>query len=40
MKDKNLSFGFTENIGKFIILRRDIEKVRSLYKLYKVGLDI
>jgi len=40
MRSKNFSFGFTENIGEFVILRRDIEKVRSLCKLYGIGLDI
>ena len=40
MKSKNFSFSFTENVGEFVILRRDIRKVRSLCKFYKVGLNI
>jgi len=40
IRNKNFSFGFTENISKFMILRRDIGKVKSLYELYRVGLDI
>ena len=40
IRSKNFSFGFTKNISEFIILRRDIGKVRSLYKLCGVGLDI
>jgi len=27
MRSEDFSFGFTENIGKFVILRRDIGKV-------------
>jgi len=40
MRSKNFSFGFTENINKFIILRRDIGKVRNLCKLCEVSLDV
>jgi len=29
MRSKNFSLGFAENIGKFVILRRNIGKVRS-----------
>jgi len=32
MRSENFSFGFAENICKFMIFRRDIGKVRSLYK--------
>jgi len=39
MRSNDFSFGFTENIGKFVILRRDIGKVRSLCKLCRVGLN-
>ena len=41
MRSKNFSFEFTKNIGKFIILRKDIEEVRrSLCKVYGVCLDM
>jgi len=40
MRDKNFSFGFAKNIGKFVIFGRDIGKVRSLYKFYKVSLNV
>jgi len=40
MKSKNFNFGFAENISKFIIIRRDIGKVRSLCKFYRVGLNV
>ena len=40
MRNENFSFSFTENISEFMILRRNIEKVRSLCKLCRVGLDI
>ena len=40
MRSKNFSFGFAKNISKFIILRRDIGKVRRLCKFCKVGLNI
>jgi len=40
MRSKNFSFGFTENVGEFIILRRDIGKVRRLYKFCKVSLNV
>ena len=33
MRRENFSFSFAENIGKFIILERDIGKVRSLISL-------
>ena len=40
IKSKNFSFGFVENIGKFIIFRRNIRKVRSLYEFCGVGLNV
>jgi len=40
MRNKNFSFDFTEKIGKFVILRRDIGKVWSLCKLCRVGPDV
>jgi len=39
MKSKNFSLGFAENISKFVILGRDIGKVRSFYKFCRVGLN-
>jgi len=32
IRSKDFSFGFTENISEFIILGRDIEKIRNLCK--------
>jgi len=40
MRSKNFSFSFAENIGKFVILRRNIEKVRSFCKFCGVSLNI
>jgi len=40
MRGEYFSFGFAENIGKFVILGRDIGKVRSLYKFCEVDLNI
>jgi len=40
MRSEDFSLSFTENIGEFIILRRDIRKVRSLCKFYRVGLNV
>ena len=40
MKNKNFSFSFTENIGKFMILRRDIGKIRSFCKFCGVSLNV
>ena len=40
MRSKNFSFGFAENIGKFIILRRDIRNIRSLCKFCRVSLNV
>jgi len=40
MRSKNFSFSFAENIGKFMIFRRDIGKVRSFCKFYRVSLNI
>jgi len=40
MRSEDFSFDCAENIGKFIIFRRDIEKVRSLCKFYRVSLDV
>jgi len=40
MRSKDFSFAFAKNIGKFMILGRDIEKVRSLCKFWRVSLNI
>ena len=40
MRSKNFSFSFAENIGEFIILRRDIGKIRSFYKFCRVSLNV
>jgi len=39
MRSKYFSFGFAENVGKFMIFGRDIKKVRSLSKFCRVGLN-
>ena len=40
MKSKNFSFSFAENIGKFVILGRDIGEIRSFCKFYGVSLNV
>jgi len=40
MRGKYFSFDFAENVSRFIILRRDIGKVRSLCKFCRVSLYI
>jgi len=40
MRRKSFSFSFTENIGEFMIFRRDIGKIRSFYKFCGVSLNI
>jgi len=40
MRSENFSFSFAENIGKFVILGRDIEEIRSFCKFCGVGLDV
>jgi len=40
MRSKNFSFSFSENVSKFMILRRDIGKVRSFYKFCGISLNI
>ena len=39
MRSKNFSFGFTENVNKFMIFGRDIRKIRSFCKFCGVGLN-
>jgi len=38
MRRENFSFSFTENIGKFVILGRDIGEIRSFCKFCRVSL--
>jgi len=40
MRSENFSFSFAENIGEFMILRRDIGKIRSFCKFCGVSLDV
>jgi len=40
MRSKDFSLSFAENISEFVILERDIGKIRSLYKFCGVGLNI
>ena len=40
MMSENFSFSFAENVGKFMILRRDIGKVRSFCKFCRISLDV
>jgi len=40
MRSKYFSFGFVENISKFIILRGNIRKIRRLCKFCGVSLNV
>jgi len=40
IRRESFSFSFAENIGKFMILRRDIGKIRSFCKFCGVSLNI
>jgi len=40
MKSEDFSFSFAENISKFVILGRDIGKVRSFCKFCGISLNI
>ena len=40
MRRENFSFSFAENIGKFIILRRNVGQIRSFCKFCGVGLNV
>ena len=40
MRSKNFSFNFAENVGEFMILTRDIGKIRSFCKFYRVSLNV
>ena len=40
MRREVFSFNFAENIGKFMILGRDIGEIRSFCKFCGVGLNV
>jgi len=40
MRSEDFSFGFAENVGKFVILRRDIGKIRRFCKFCEVSLNV
>ena len=40
MRSKDFSFGFAENVSEFMILGRDIGKVRSFCKFCGVSLKV
>jgi len=40
MRRENFSFSFAENVGKFVILERDIGKIRSFCKFCGVSLNV
>ena len=40
MRSENFSFSFAENVGKFMILRRDIGEIRSFCKFCRVSLNV
>jgi len=40
MRSENFSFSFVENVGKFMILGRDIEKIRSFCKFCGISLNV
>ena len=40
MRRENFSFCLAKNVGKFMILRRDIGEIRSFYKFCRVSLNV
>jgi len=40
IRNKDFSFGFAENVSKFVIFRGDIGKVRGLCKFCRVDLNV
>ena len=40
MRRESFSFSFVENIGKFMILRRDVGQIRSFCKFCGVSLNV
>ena len=40
MRRESFSFSFAKNISKFMILERDIGKIRSFYKFCRISLNV
>jgi len=40
MRSEDLSLLFAENIGEFMILGRDIRKIRGFYKFCRVDINV
>ena len=40
MRNEDFSFSFAKNVSKFMILRRDIGKVRGFYKFCRISLNV
>ena len=40
MRRESFSFSFAENVGKFMILRRNVGQIRSFCKFCGVGLNV
>ena len=40
MRSEDFSFSFAENVSKFVILRRNIGKVRSFCEFCKISLNV
>ena len=40
MKSENFSVSFAENVGKFVILRRNVGQIRSFCKFCGVSLNV
>ena len=40
IRRESFSFSFAENVNKFVILRRDIGKIRNFYKFCVVSLNV
>ena len=40
MRSKNFSFSFAENVSEFVILGRDIGKIRNFCKFCEISLNV
>jgi len=40
MRRESFSFSFAENIGKFVILRRDVGQIKNFCKFCGVSLNV
>ena len=40
MRSENFSFGFAENIGKFVIFKGNIKKIKKFCKFCRVDLNV